>query len=210
MRFEIPRRYQVMPLTADDVAFFRAIYGIVLKKEHWEEGLPYGLNIKRDEYKNRIKSYLQAEQNDCCAYCGIDLEAFDNPHRDHIAPKSLYPHFIFRPDNIILACPRCNGLNKKKDKDTINQPASSRYRSCEFKIIHPYHDDPDRHLTYLAQSEGILVQHITDKGRQTIELFELDSVYFTQTRAQCVANNFHPLSPECIRLKDEFLRSRAI
>lgn len=198
-----------MPLIKEDRDFFRFIYNVPLSKEHWEKGLtPYGAGVMRDAYKDRIKIYLQREQNNCCAYCGIGLEAFDNSHRDHIAPKSLYPQFIFRPDNIILACPRCNGLNKKNNANTINNPINRRYRNCNFNVIHPYFDNPTEHINYIGDNQGILIQYVTHKGRQTIILFELDSVHFTQTRAQCLAQSFYTLDEECTRLRDDFLRSR--
>lgn len=211
MKFKIPRKYNVMPLTQDDRNFFKFIYYVPLKKEHWEKGLELrGAGVMRNAYKNRIKIYLQQEQNNCCAYCGIGLEAFDNSHRDHIAPQSRYPQFIFRPDNIILACPRCNGLNKKNNANTINNPVNKRYRKCNFNIVHPYFDNPSEHICYVGDNRGILIQSITHKGRETINLFELDSVYFTETRAQCLAYSFHPLDEDCERLKTEFVRSRTL
>lgn len=211
MKFEIPRQYNIMPLNKEDRDFFRFIYNVPLRKEHWKQELPpRGAGVMRDAYKNRIKNYLQREQNNCCAYCGIGLDAFDNSHRDHIAPKSLHPQFIFRPDNIILACPRCNGLNKKNNADTINNPINRRYRHCDFNIVHPYFDNPSDHIYYIGHNQGVLIQYVTHKGRKTIELFELDSVYFTETRAQCLAYSFHPLDEECTRLKNDFLRSRNI
>lgn len=198
-----------MTLNQDDKEFFKLIHYTPLKKEHWRAGLtPYRAGARRDEYKNRIKVYLEAEQNNCCAYCGISLETFGDSHRDHIAPASIYPQFLFRPDNLILACPRCNGLNKKKDANTISNLGSGRYRHCIFNVVHPYFDNPAEHIRYIADSTGILIQSTTVKGRNTVDLFELDSVHFTETRAQCINSNFHPLDAECTRLRDEFIRSR--
>ena len=157
MRFKIPHKYNIMPLSHEDVCFFRKIYTLELKKQHWDGGLPYGTNQKRDEYKKRIKDYLKKEQNGCCAYCGFDFETRGESHRDHIAPKALYPEFLFRPDNLILSCPVCNGLDMKKNADTIVAPVNKRYKSCNFSIVHPYFDDFNDHITYIPGSSGILV-----------------------------------------------------
>jgi len=208
MKFNIPKQYVVMPFTADDRFFFRAIHNVALEKEHWKTGLPHGIGVQRDRYKDRIKTYLINAQDGCCAYCGMDFETLGDSHRDHIAPKAKHPKFIFRPDNIILSCPKCNGLNKKKDLETINHPPHSRYRKCDFIIIHPYYDNPEEHINYIVSSEGVLVRHITEKGRKTIDFFGLDSINFTETRAQCIKHNAYPLDAECIRLKNELLISR--
>lgn len=56
MKFKIPRQYKIMPLNREDRDFFRFIYNIPLRKEHWKQDLsPRGAGVMRDAYKNRIK-----------------------------------------------------------------------------------------------------------------------------------------------------------
>lgn len=60
------------------------------------------------------------------------------------------------------------------------------YSNCTFKIIHPYFDDPIQHYEWTKGKFKILVSGISNKGKFSICLFELDSEAHTLARAKQV------------------------
>lgn len=136
------------------------------KSKLWERT---GGDIGR--FKATVTNFLKSEQQRKCAYCMSYLHE-KLPARDHIAPKADYPMWTFRPDNLVLACYACNTDNKKTyDPISIRH---RKYKRCQFKIIHPYFDKPGAHLDYsIGGSRKILIAGITDKGDETIRLFDL-------------------------------------
>jgi hypothetical protein len=106
----------------------------------------------------------------------------DFPARDHIAPKNTYPKWTFRPENLVLACYACN-TDRKKQYDPISV-RHRKYRRCKFRIVHPYFDRPNAHLDFgIGGPLEILIAGITDKGKETIKLFNLMSPERAKQRA---------------------------
>jgi uncharacterized protein (TIGR02646 family) len=142
------------------------------------------------DVKNKINSDLNViQENNKCAYCGLELNETCGPEIDHIAPKGkkrdgtiLYPQFMFEPKNLALACHRCNFENKKI-YDSI-QTFNDNYAECSFKIVHPYFDDPLQHLDWVDNRTKILIIGLSDKGRETIKLFKLDEEQQSTARAK--------------------------
>lgn len=136
-------------------------------------------------YKESLLSQLRAIQNERCAYCGLGLERtlVDREHFAHKGQKTGYPEFVFNIKNLFASCDYCN-RRLKGAKDTI-EGYSSDYDSCEFKIVHPYLDDPDKELTFVEDKYGdcILVKEITPKGGETIRFFQLNDKHATAKRA---------------------------
>ncbi len=137
--------------------------------------------------KKHIKVKLLDIQDGKCAYCMSKL----NPtvkndgdlqldgDREHIAPKSIHPNFIFEPLNFVLACSTCNRI-LKNDTDTI-QLVHTNYEDCEFKIIHPILDNVDEHIGF---SKGVIISLSLDKGKWTDNLFKLSNEYYTRQRVE--------------------------
>ena len=134
-------------------------------------------------FKSDVTTQLHTKQGRRCAYCGSYLFE-ENPHRDHIAPKSPYFKWTFWPVNLVLACYACN-TDRKKTFDTVAVIRPS-YRRTQFRIIHPYFDNPNDHLTFIGHRGSILIKprNGSEKGRETIELFDLMSPERAKQRAK--------------------------
>lgn len=150
-----------------------------------------GQAARRDEIKTNIKEQLDILQGTECAFCGLDLRS-RVAQIEHIAPKGagLHPQFMFEKQNLILACSLCNGFEKKHTFNTIISLGAT-YAACTFNIVHPYFDDPNDHFEYESDPDNGLAYLIqvkkndgveSSKGRQSVDLFELDSVPMTQER----------------------------
>ncbi|HDR7993068.1 MULTISPECIES: hypothetical protein [Bacillus cereus group] len=141
--------------------------------------------------KERVKSHLYDVQKHRCAYCGTRLNVGGRAEIEHVAPKgvSLYPEFTFHEKNLLFACEHCNGSSKKGQKDIVIKKAKY-YPRCKFSIVHPFFDDPNQHYQWV-EDIPICIKSNTDKGKKSIEIFELDSIYLTENRAKRVlARNY--------------------
>jgi uncharacterized protein (TIGR02646 family) len=136
--------------------------------------------------KASIRAQLEANQSRC-AYCGLPFKGKKDKQIEHIAPKAKYrqPQFTFTLLNLVLSCVYCNTLLVKGTKETIVPPANRLYKKCIFSIVHPYFDDPDAHYQWTEAGDQILVQvrNNSDKGRESIRMFELDSEGMSEMRA---------------------------
>ncbi|ANL33930.1 HNH endonuclease [Rhizobium phaseoli] len=137
------------------------------------------------QLKDSFTNLLKLEQGHRCAYCGIRLHE-ENPHRDHIAPKSIHYRWAFWPENIVLACYACNVDSKESYESVLVK--SSKYSRCQFSMIHPYLDDPTDHIKFIGHRTSILICPVNGsaKGRETIRLFKLMSPYRVKQRAKDV------------------------
>jgi uncharacterized protein (TIGR02646 family) len=119
-----------------------------------------------------IRKHYLTEQDFRCAYCRIQKKEKHGMTWDveHILPKSLYPEFLFEPENLAVACKECNGskdnqeiLTKKLGK-ARNYPRSSD----EFKIVHPHYDKLSDHIE-ISVVEGRRRYRVlnNEKGRNT-------------------------------------------
>lgn len=133
--------------------------------------------------KEKVKCHLYSVQNHRCAYCGTRLNVGGRAEIEHVAPKgvSLHPEFTFHELNLLFACEHCNGSSKKGQKDIVITK-SSDYQKCHFSIVHPFFDDPKLHYQWI-ENVPICVKSDTDKGKKSIKIFELDSIYLTEDRA---------------------------
>ena len=174
--------------------------------------------IKIKLFKETVKNQLTCFQDGKCAYCGLEL-ATRSPEIEHIAPKggSIRPkhiEFTFLPLNLVMACRRCNNPAHKGQKDTIITK-SLVYSDCDFKIVHPYLDDPKDFFEFVSSVnivDGIIQipkTNITNgkKGKAifTIKMFGLDTEEVILARAQqlCYSNRCSKLSDQInILIKD--------
>lgn len=150
--------------------------------------------------KRQIRCQLIKIQDSKCAYCGLQLDETCRGEIEHIAPKGgekrpKYTQFTFTPYNLVLSCHLCNGPIKKGTKDTIVS-LNINYKLCEFNIFHPYFDNPSDHFDWIANGVNVLIQHKTEKGKKSIEIFGLDNNAHLEARGKAVLHSFFKNSNE--------------
>jgi uncharacterized protein (TIGR02646 family) len=148
-------------------------------KESW------GINTNSmKDVKKHMKQELLELQDNMCAFCMTRFrtrvkDEDDLPldgDREHIAPKSIYPQFIFEPMNLVLACPTCN-RTLKNDINTIKLLATD-YQDCEFYIVHPILDTISEHFIF----ERGIIKCISDEANWSDEVFQLSDSELTSMR----------------------------
>jgi uncharacterized protein (TIGR02646 family) len=135
------------------------------------------------QLKTNIKDQLLPNQNNECAYCGLDLGGTSEGQIEHIAPKAKYSDFTFEKENLVMACHFCNGFSKKGNYHTI-QTIDTKYNSCVFKLVHPYFDNPNEHFKWVSQDRKILISSLSEKGKYSIKIFELAEPRMCELRAK--------------------------
>jgi hypothetical protein len=98
-----------------------------------------------------------------------------------IRPK--HPEFAFTVNNLVMSCNLCNSPVKKGNYDTV-EVKNVDYNLCAFKIVHPYFDDHSLHYSWANDSQKILIQGISVKGRESVRVFKLDSARHSEARAK--------------------------
>ena len=141
------------------------------------------------EIKDHIRATLKANQNNICAYCGIDAELRGGPEIEHFAPKSKHPEWLYLKENLLLACHACNKFEQKGEAETVILK-NINYKKCVFSIIHPYFDDPNDYFDF---DIGVIKikKNAPDrkKAEKTIDLFDLNSSYLTGLRCGLILIN---------------------
>lgn len=174
--------------TADEKKIIKALKP--LEGSEWSGDIKAGCTVnknQRDKLVTDIKSKLVKIQGDYCIYCGIHKSYCGTLQREHIAPKGnrLYPHFMFEPQNLALACHQCN-VDLKGQYKTIDEHNEKNYKKCTFLIIHPYLDDIFDHIEFVVE-EGKVILGIKVKGdkkaEKTLDKFKLDSPARTTLRS---------------------------
>lgn len=172
----------------------------------------YNLSLTRNEFKelNSIKEWtghkwdtppnenikniitkIRGQLEDCqtvCSYCGLELNGTSKGEIEHIAAKATgfrHPEFTFTLKNLTLACHWCNTSEKKGTKETISKK-HKLYSRCEFKIVHPYFDNPDNHYDWVDNHIEILIQvkNNCPKAITSIDMFGLDDPKMNEHRAK--------------------------
>ena len=146
-----------MPDIDSAIEFPDDLQSLIDKKTH-SEGFSYK-NWNEDDLeilRNFIRRYYRSQQYGKCAYCKkeVSLVSALNCHVEHIAPKSLYPKFIFEPRNLCVICADCNQIKREQETidnipDTVVQGGKRVLypRSSDaFKIVHPHFDIYDDHI----------------------------------------------------------------
>ncbi|MBO0444251.1 HNH endonuclease [Vagococcus fluvialis] len=134
-----------------------------------------------EDLKKGIKAYMSRIQDERCAYCGNRFGVTSNSEIEHIAPKGgskrlIYPQFTLTPYNLVLACHLCNSPVKKGQIKVISN-LDINYRNCEFKIVHPYFDDPSEHFIEMTSPDGksIIYAYTSKKGLNSVKMFSLNN-----------------------------------
>ncbi|MDR6985386.1 hypothetical protein J2X32_004051 [Rheinheimera pacifica] len=80
-------------------------------------------------YADYRRNYSKLEVDCCrrCVYCDVLLDEVggEGMHVDHFRPKVHFEHLESDPFNLVLACPRCNGL--KSDDWPAGKSTSDTY-----------------------------------------------------------------------------------
>lgn len=140
--------------------------------------------------KNDISLHLFEEQKGRCYYC--EGEFFKNrigvgsPTIDHIADKATYPHYLYIPKNLVLSCHECNGFTKKGTKNVITPGCiKMKYDSLDSKdfiFVHPYLDIKEEHMKYNESTNVWSTINKSEKGEQSISIFQLNASYSVMGR----------------------------
>lgn len=156
---------------------------IALAANNWDSGRNC---IK--ELKVNLNRHFNTSQNEKCCYCGLYYDRTGRGELEHIAPKGAeyYPEFTYTAKNLAKACQLCNSSSMKHTFDSIIRPQPLNYDLCDFKIVHPYFDDHNFHYSWKFGTlrVAISINNNSEKAKESIKLFELDSEARTKARAQ--------------------------
>ncbi|MEZ8409563.1 HNH endonuclease [Vibrio splendidus] len=119
--------------------------------------------------KKHIKDFYILSQDYTCVYCRQKMVVEHNAVWDteHIVPKSTHPQFLFKPENLCVACKDCNGKKSNKNVLVNNKKQSFSIDMQDYLIVHPHFDNYDEHIRLV--SESLMFIPRTDKGLYTIE-----------------------------------------
>lgn len=143
---------------------------------------------KQDEMtlsiKNHICIWTLRHQNCRCAYCEKILSTGE-VQIEHIVDKGKHREFTFHPRNLIVSCSSCNSSAIKGTKPVLVGNKQNRYKSNQFKIVHPYFDNPDDHIKFQDEDRIYFDKaRCSRKGLDTIDFFEWDSYSSLLTRTK--------------------------
>jgi len=154
--------------------------------------------IDKDEFNNRYKTQdvrdnLIRIYNHKCAYCEQKMERYNV---EHYRPKNTYYWLAFSWDNLIMACPDCNGHkainfdlgeggtqvpfdDTEANVRVINR-SSTGYDAIENpKMVNPEVTDPLGQIRF--QKTG-LIESDNDRFAYTIEKCQIDRKYLNDDR----------------------------
>ncbi|GAB3309436.1 hypothetical protein ACFQT0_17895 [Hymenobacter humi] len=162
----------------------------------------------RDKMKDDIKNKLTNIQGNYCIYCGITFRLVGISEREHIADKATYPQFVFKNQNLALACHYCNGFAKKGTQNTVAE-LHDEYDKCKFLIVHPYLDDIHKHIEFISKEYKVLMRPKDGsvKGANTIEMFGLMDPEQTVLRGALYLKNKKndELQPDSLEFAEEIM-----
>ena len=122
------------------------------------------------EVKREIKKHYLKAQSYTCAYCRQKVVVDHNGAWDteHIAPKDIYPGFMFVPENLCLSCKDCNGAKSNKHVLVNKGRRTFPNKSKDYIICHPHFDVYSDHVRVIG--EAVLYLPRTKKGQALIEM----------------------------------------
>lgn len=132
-------------------------------------------DFKRDftKLKSEIKSYYKQHQRHTCPYCKNQIPLTNGQvwHIEHIVPKSLNCHLMFKPSNICVACVDCN-ISKGSKGVFFRQDIEDSEIAADYKIVHPFFDEYSDHIE--KDGYAYLPLDRSEKGKNTIRICKLD------------------------------------
>jgi uncharacterized protein (TIGR02646 family) len=141
------------------------------------------------DVKDEILRQLLSFQNNNCCYCGLKVNETGRGELDHILKKGgpkrpAYVQYVFTPHNLAVSCQYCNSSSKKGQEDVIDIYDAVNYSGCTFTIVHPYFSDPGLHYRWSRGPLRILITALSNEGRNSIRIFDLDKEPQTTARAK--------------------------
>lgn len=183
-------------------------------KQRRNELIAEGSFISSSVYNSRykmadIKERLQAIYHGKCAFCERKNERWDV---EHFRPKSIYYWLTYSWDNLLLACPTCNGYKKdhfkvretrveyqENDLGEIHTLAD-RYNELEQnQLVHPEKESVEALLTF---TEDGSIQSEDEKANTTIFICRLDRKSLKDERKKLLDDVQN-------KIKSRFLEHRA-
>ena len=121
------------------------------------------------------RDILDNEQSLQCAYCGKAIdEDPKNSNIDHFKTRNLFPELTLEYSNLLVSC---NTQGRCSDFKDTNIKSRDEYDN----IVNPVIENPNDYFEYLPTGN---IVHKNDKGKCTIEIFNLEDVSLTQCRLQ--------------------------
>lgn len=116
---------------------------------------------KGDGKKSSYSDYRSEIEEDCknrCVYCDVSLEehGFEGMAIDHFRPEAHFPKLSDNPDNLVLACPKCNRSKWHHWPCEKKENAPSYNGNVGF--IDPFSDD--RRKFFSVRADGVLESKI--------------------------------------------------
>lgn len=141
-----------------------------------------------DDFKARFRSDVLKKQNYRCAYCRLELHTNEvTPEIEHIVPKSLKPKWMYEPFNLCLSCKLCNTKKGHDKRVLVNNDIKKLPKTSDsYLLIHPHVDKYSEHIELV---NDLLYKGISEKGRYTIWLCELDRYELVSARAMELIKN---------------------
>ncbi len=135
--------------------------------------------------RKKVRAHLFEKQKYKCAYCQMEKKETHGLvwDIDHILPKSVYPQFIFEPENLALSCKDCNIA--KGEQEVLFTPKKKLKhlpdKKEHYKIIHPNLDNYSDHIEInIINGKKLYRVKNETKGKQTYimcNLFRFDCRY---------------------------------
>ncbi len=162
-------------LTVEDLMAIEEASPEEKDKDDWEKKC---LN----DFKGRFRRDMLPKQNYRCAYCRLELHTNEvTPEIEHIVPKNLKPNWMYEPFNLCLSCKLCNTKKGHRKKTLVDESVEEvPHDAGAYKLIHPYLDRYSENIEFVGD---ILYRGISDKGRYTIWLCELNRYEVAAARA---------------------------
>lgn len=119
--------------------------------------------------KKHIKDFYILSQDYTCVYCRQKIVVDHNAVWDteHIIPKSTHPQFLFKPENLCVACKDCNVKKSNKNVLVNSNKQSFSFDKQDYLLVHPHFDNYDDHIRVVSNALMFLPR--TNKGLHTIE-----------------------------------------
>ncbi|WP_214832580.1 HNH endonuclease [Exiguobacterium sp. s152] len=163
----------------------------LIKRQESDDKVPD--YVKSRYTHSKIKDFLIKETFGKCAYCEKKILSTSFGDIEHIIPKVTDSYGWFKWSNLTLACQKCNN-------------AKSNHYDRETRLLDPYLDDIDKHLTFL----GPTLFGVSQRGTLTMKTIKLNRVELMEDRTRYLKQTIQPFLDlinvsEDPDLKHEFL-----
>lgn len=162
--------------------------------------------------RRKIKEHFLEVMLHMCAYCQRPLNGEFQMVIDveHILPKHIFYDLMFEPENLTVACKRCNLGIKKGKWNFVGRLDEGEVRAewrtgATYEIAHPNYDDVFEHLELLILQRGsrrvMAYKTYTNKGDATFNFFELKRLEIEQfDRSQGIESSASDLANDVAKL----------